>query len=109
MNEPSIWREVFSPVAQAIAFFGGLGGFAHALALRRPWRDTIRITAIGCITAFGFGVASSQIMRVWLPDLPEGAAGSLGTLSSGAFLVGIVGVFLIERLLDRFTKKGDEQ
>ena len=27
-NDPNIWREVFGPLGQVIAFFGGLGGMA---------------------------------------------------------------------------------
>ncbi len=41
-NDPNIWREVFGPLGQVIAFFGGLGGLVNALVTRKPLRETPR-------------------------------------------------------------------
>lgn len=105
MNEPSIWREVFSPLAQAVAFFGGLGGLVHGLALKRTWAETARISIIGSATAFGFGIIGFQFLRWQFPSIPEDAAGTLGAVTAGAFFVGIIAVFLIETTIERFRKE----
>ena len=105
-NDLNIWHTVFSPLAQAVAVFGGLGGLVHALALRRSWTETFRITLIGSATAFGFGIFSFQLLRWQFPTIPEDAGGTVGAITAGAFFVGIIAVFFIERLIERFMKDG---
>lgn len=106
MNEdPDVWRQIFSPAAQAVAFFGGLGGLVHSLALKRTWKETFRITIVGSGTAFGFGIMGFQFMRWQFPTMPEDAAGTLSAMTAGAFFVGIIAVFLIEKMIARFEKE----
>ncbi len=100
-NDPNLLREVFSPLAAALAFFGGLGGLVRALVLRVSWRETIRVIVVGMITAFGLGTLSPYVLRFLIGDLPEGLGSTLGVLCASAFLVGLISVALVERFITR--------
>jgi hypothetical protein len=100
-NDPNLFREVFSPLAATIAFFGALGGLVRALVLRVSWRETIRVIAVGMITAFGLGTLSPYVLRFLIGDLPEGLGSTLGVLCASAFLVGMISVALVERFITR--------
>ncbi len=107
-NDPNLLREVFSPLAASLAFFGGLGGLVRALVLRVKWRETIRVIAVGAVTAFGLGSLSPYALRFLIGDLPEGMGSTLGVLCASAFLVGLVSVALVERFIARTEADGGE-
>lgn len=98
-DNTNIWAEVFSPLATAIAFFGGLGGLVKALALRVSYRETLRVVIIGAATAFGLGTLSPHILKWLVGDVPEEIRTSLGTLCALAFIVGLIATALVERFI----------
>lgn len=100
-KDPSVWREVFSPLGQAIAFFGGLGALVNAVVTKRSWLDTIRIVLVGAAVAFGLGTVSPHILRRVMPELSEVNGAGLGLLTASAFIVGLVAIALVERMLRR--------
>ncbi|WP_212525841.1 hypothetical protein [Actibacterium sp. MT2.3-13A] len=107
-EDPSALKDVFSQTAAIIAFFGALGGTIRALVLRLSWRETVRVVLVGAGTAFGIGTLSPVVLRWALGvDLPDGASGALGVLSSAAFIVGLISVALVERLIARAEGKRD--
>ena len=105
-NDPNLLREVFSPLAATIAFFGALGGLVRALVLRVSWRETIRVILVGSLTAFGLGTMSPYVLRFLIGDLPDGMGSTLGILCASAFLVGLINAALFERFVHR-TKPED--
>lgn len=100
-NDPNIWREVFGPLGQVIAFFGGLGGLVNALVTRKPLRETFRVVIVGVAVAFGLGTISPHILAKVVPELSEVSGAALGILTASAFVVGLVAVALVERLMGR--------
>ena len=98
-NDPNLFREVFSPLAVTLAFFGGLGGLIRALVLRVRVGETIRVIVVGAGTAFGLGSLSPYVLRFLIGDLPEGLGSAFGTLCACAFVVGLIAVALVERLI----------
>lgn len=100
-DDPNIWREVFSPLSQALAFFGGLGGLVKAMVQRLDWRETLRVVIVGSGTAFGMGALSPIALRHIIGEIPDDLAGTLGVLCASAFMVGVVAVALVERFISR--------
>lgn len=103
-TDPNVWREVFSPLGQVIAFFGGLGGLVNALVTKKPWRETLRITLVGVAVAFALGTISPHILRRIIPELSEVGGVTLGVLTGCAFIVGLIAVALVERIIGRATE-----
>lgn len=103
---PNIWHEVFSPLGQVIAFFGGLGGLVNAVVTRKRWLDTLRVVLVGTAVAFALGTTSPHILRKFIPELSDINGAALGLLTSSAFIIGIVAVGLVERFLARSAKEG---
>lgn len=100
-DDPNMWRTIFSDQSVILAFFGALGGSVRAVTLRTSWREGLRVVFVGGATAFGAGVLAPTLLRPYFGELPDGAAGALGTLGASAFLLGLIAVTLIERALDR--------
>lgn len=88
----SDWHTIFSERGAIIAILGGLGGMVRSLALKTTWREGVRVVVIGSATAFGFGTWSPRILAPWVSGLPDGA------YASGAFLVGLLSVAIVERI-----------
>lgn len=104
-EDPNVWREVFSPLGQAMAVFGGLGGLVKALVQRLDWRETARVVIVGAGTAFGVGVLSPYILSAVLGiDVPNEVRGLIGILCASAFVVGVVAVALVEYLIQKAAK-----
>jgi uncharacterized protein len=100
---------VFNERSAVLALFGALGGVVRAAALKTTWRDGLRVSFIGCATAFGVGTTAPALMA-WagIAEIPSDAAAPLGTLCAGAFMTGLVAVTLIERFIEgRKAKEGD--
>lgn len=95
----SDWHSIFNERGALLALFGALGGAVRSAALKTTWREGLRVIFIGSATAFGVGVLAPVLLRPWIGDLPEGMAGTLGTLCAAAFLVGMLSVTFIERWL----------
>lgn len=106
-DDPNIWGEVFGPLGQVIAFFGGLGGLVNALVTRKPWRETLRVVIVGVAVAFGLGTVSPYILAKVVPELSEVGGAALGILTASAFVVGLVAVAIVERVMGRAN--GDQQ
>ncbi|WP_347311351.1 hypothetical protein [Defluviimonas sp. SAOS-178_SWC] len=104
-DNPNVWGEVFSPLGQAIAFFGGLGGLVNALVTRKPWKETVRVVTVGVAVAFGLGTISPHILSKVLPELAEVGGAALGVLTASAFVVGLIAVALVERVMGRATRE----
>lgn len=100
-NDPSLVNQVFSDRSLILAFFGALGGAVRSAAIKTTWREGLRVIFIGASTAFGIGALAPQILKPWIGDLPEGMAGTLGTLCASAFITGLISVTLIERFIDK--------
>lgn len=106
-QDPHSFRELFTPLGAALAFFGGLGGLVRALVIRAPWRETLRVIIIGSATAFGLGALSPQLISTLVGDLPDNVGGALGTLCASAFIVGLLAVALVERFIARTERTDD--
>jgi hypothetical protein len=104
-QDPGTFKEFFTPLGAALAFFGGLGGLVRALVIRAPWRETLRVIIIGSGTAFGLGALSPHVLKWMVGDLPADVSGALGTLCATAFIVGVIAVAVVERLIS--TSEGD--
>lgn len=105
-QDPSTFKELFTPLGAALAFFGGLGGLVRALVIRAPWRETLRVMIIGSATAFGLGALSPHVLEWFIGEIPGDIGAALGTLCATAFIVGVVAVALVERLIS--TTEGDD-
>ncbi len=105
-GDPNIWREVFSPLGQVIAFFGGLGGLVNAVVTRKTWRETLRVILVGSAVAFALGTVSPHILRRFVPELTHIGGPTLGLLTSSAFVIGIVAVGLVEWFMSRAKTGG---
>lgn len=98
-QDPNTFRDVFSPLASVIAFFGGLGGLIRALVLRSTWRDMLRTILVGAGTAFGFGTLSPHILP-WMIGSDVVLTGpALGAVTASAFILGIIAIALVERVI----------
>ena len=105
-KDPNLWREVFSPLGQVVAFFGGLGGLVNAVVTRKPWQETCRVVLVGTAVAFALGSTSPHILRKFVPELSEISGAALGLITSSAFIIGIIAVGLVERFLTRAKQGG---
>lgn len=107
--DPNFWREqIFSDIALALAFFGGLGGAVRAMVLKTRWAETARVMSVGAITAFGLGTLAPIILKPFIGDLPPQISGHLGTLCATAFVVGLINVALVERFVIKAKGGGDD-
>ena len=97
--DPSLFGQIFNEQGALLAFFGALGGLVRSATIKTGVIEGIRVTFIGSAMAFGVGVLSPFLVRPWVGELPEGMHSALGTLCAGAFIVGLVGVTLVERFL----------
>ena len=107
-NDPHLVSQIFNERGALLTFFGALGGAVRSAALKTTWREGLRVIFIGAATAFGVGVLSPVILRPWLGELPEGLEGTLGSLCSAAFVLGLVAVTLIEKWLDGSPSNGGQ-
>lgn len=107
-DDPSIWREIFSPLAGALAFFGGLGGLVKALAIKTTWKETLRVTVIGAATAFGLGTLAPY-MLAWVlgpgVEIPNEIKSALGPLCATAFIFGLIATAFVERVIAKAEGK----
>ena len=108
-QDPGTFKELFTPLGAALAFFGGLGGLVRALVIRAPWRETLRVMLIGAATAFGLGALSPHFLKWMIGGIPENVSGALGTLCACAFVIGVINAAVIERIIaetSKISKKG---
>lgn len=104
-----IW-EVFNQRALVLTFFGALGGSVRAAVLKTHWKESFRVIFVGGAVAFGVGVLAPTVLKPFIGDIGgkvDGLAGALGTLTAGAFLVGLVAVTFVERMLTHNSKQKD--
>lgn len=107
--DPNFWRDqIFSDIALALAFFGGLGGAVRAMVLKTRWAETARVMSVGAATAFGLGTLAPMILKPIIGDLPPEISGHLGTLCATAFVVGLINVALVERFVIKAKGGGDD-
>jgi hypothetical protein len=109
MEDPHIWKQVFSSQNALLAFFGAMGGAVRSAVLKTTWKEGLRVIFIGSATAFGVGVLAPVILKPWIGDLPDGLEGALGTLCASAFLIGLISVTMIERFIAGKRIMGDEE
>lgn len=98
-TDPSPMQQIFSESNLVLAIFGAMGGLVRSAALRTTWLEGLRVTFIGSLFAFGVGTLAPYLLRPWIGELPPGASQALGFLTACAFLIGLLGVTLIERLV----------
>lgn len=91
--------EVFNQRAFLMTFFGALGGSVRAAVLKVTLPETARVVFVGGAVAFGVGILGPLVLQPWIGDLPEGINSAIGTLTAVAFLTGVIGVTVIERML----------
>ena len=103
------FNDIFNEQGAVLAVLGAMGGMVRALALRTTWREGLRVTFIGSLLAFGVGVLSPVILRPWIGDIPDGLNSTFGVISASAFIVGLLGITLIETWIGRYERqeKGD--
>lgn len=99
-QDPGAWSQVINQGNALLALFGAMGGAVRSAALKTTWKEGLRVTFIGAVLSFGVGSLGPFVLRPWIGELPAGSEASLGTLCSAAFIVGLLGVTLIERFLD---------
>jgi drug/metabolite transporter (DMT)-like permease len=92
--------QIFNDRAALLAFFGALGGAVRSAVLRTTWREGLRVIFIGAATAFAVGALGPFVLKPWIGEVPADMAGSLGTLCSAAFIIGLVSVTMIERWIE---------
>lgn len=102
-----MWNDVFNERGLVLAFLGALGGAVRAVALKTTWREGLRVIVVGSALAFGVGVLGPSLMKPWFGDFsPE--TGATGLLTASAFLIGLMGVTLIERWIDAKEEKSND-
>jgi drug/metabolite transporter (DMT)-like permease len=102
-----MWNEVFNERGFVLAVLGALGGAVRAVALKTTWREGLRVVVVGSVLAFGVGVLGPSLLKPWFGEFtPE--AGATGLLTASAFLIGLMGVTLIERWIDSKEEKSDD-
>ncbi len=104
------FNDIFNEQGAVLAVLGAMGGMVRALALRTTWREGLRVTIIGSLLAFGVGVLSPVILRPWIGEIPDGLNATFGVISASAFIIGLLGITLMETWLGRFEKpvQGDD-
>ena len=90
---------IFNERGALLAIFGAMGGAVRSATLKTTWREGIRVIFIGSVLSFGFGSLSPYFLRPFIGKLPDDLATSLGFLCSAAFVVGLVGVTVAERII----------
>jgi hypothetical protein len=106
-QDPSSWKEIFTPLAASMAFFGGLGGLVRALVVKATWRETLRVIAVGAGTSFGLGAMTPGIVGMFNIPLPEDPALALGFTTSFHFIIGLIAVAVVEWLIERSEGRDD--
>jgi asparagine N-glycosylation enzyme membrane subunit Stt3 len=104
-NEPGPLSQVFNQQGAILVIFGALGGLVRSLSLKTTYRETLRVVIIGSATAFGFGSLTPVALKRWIGEIPAELIGTIGLIASGAFLVGLLAVVIIERLIAGKLKK----
>lgn len=95
----NLLNEIFNERGLVLAIMGALGGAVRSAAIKTTWREGVRVVFIGAATAFGFGILAPYLLRPWFGDLPAELAGQIGALAAAAFVVGLMGVTIIEALI----------
>ncbi|MGL6208554.1 MAG: hypothetical protein ACRC14_01845 [Paracoccaceae bacterium] len=93
------FNEIFSERGMLFAVLGAIGGAVRSAALKTTWREGLRVIFIGGALSFGAGALAPYLLRPWLGELPEDISSTLGVIGAAAFLTGLLGVTIIERLL----------
>lgn len=96
-------NDIFNERGLVLGVLGALGGAVRSAALKTTWREGVRVIFIGGVLAFGVGALAPYLLRGWIGDLPEELAQTLGIIGAAAFLTGLMGVTIIERLIDART------
>lgn len=95
----NLLSEIFNERGLVLALMGALGGAVRSAALKTTWREGLRVVFIGGVTAFGFGILAPFVLKPWLGDLPPDVVGQIGALAASSFIVGLMGVTIIESLI----------
>lgn len=103
-------NDIFNERGLVLGILGALGGAVRSAALKTTWREGLRVVFIGGILAFGVGALAPYLLRSWIGDLPEELSKTLGIIGAAAFLTGLMGVTIIERLIDaRSIQRGSDE
>lgn len=81
--------QVFHELALVMAIMGAAGGLTWGLANRHPWRNAARGVVLGALLAFGFGLASPNILDAVFSIKFAPGGSSASWLASCAFFVGL--------------------
>ena len=92
-------NEIFNERGLVLGLLGMMGGAVRSAALKTTWREGLRVVFIGGTTAFGVGALAPYMLKPWIGDLPDDIASTLGVVGAACFVVGLMGVTLVERLL----------
>lgn len=93
--------QLFNEASLAIAIMGMLGGATSALALKKPWRETIRPGLIGASMAIGLSAFGPALLSKML-DIELSLTGSgIEGFGFTAYAIG----FAQERITNRLTKE----
>lgn len=96
---PDPFSTIFNERGALLAIFGAMGGAVRSATLKTTWREGLRVIFIGSVLSFGFGSLSPYMLRPFIGKLPDDLATSLGFICAAAFVVGLVGVTLAERII----------
>lgn len=101
-QEPDVFVEVFNQKALILTVFGSLGGAVRAAVLKTNWRESLRVIFVGGAVAFGVGIIGPNVISPFFDFL--GPDGSMGALTSSAFLLGLVSCTIVERIFTNIWK-----
>ena len=102
------FSDIFNEQGAVLAVLGAMGGMVRALALRTTWREGLRVTIVGGFLAFGVGMLAPLLLRPWIGEIPDGLSSTFGVVSASAFIVGLLGITLIEAWIGRRQWPGTE-
>ena len=101
------FSDIFNEQGAVLAALGAMGGMVRALTLKTTWREGLRVVAIGSILSFGVGILGPHVLRPWIGELPDGLTSAFGIVAASAFIIGLMGITIIENWLVA-RPKGDQ-
>lgn len=108
----SIFGDVFPDNIALTAVYGGLGGMARWIGVRRiKWHENLSWVPLGVILAVGLDTITAPLLTTYLNGTEEGflwqALKSEDATRGLAFLVGLSGTAIIAYVMDRLGTKKD--
>jgi hypothetical protein len=95
------FSDIFNEQGAVLAALGAMGGVVRALTLKTTWREGLRVIVVGTIMAFGVGMLGPFLLRPWIGELPDGLTSAFGIVAASAFIIGLMGITIIENWLVR--------